>query len=94
MFADLYDYLYHQSPTGGIPLKGTGIVVALALIVAVAAALAVCERLGATLPLADGEAPTLAVGDGDAVAEPVAAGDTTLLVREFPPSAACAGTTH
>jgi len=34
MFADLYDYLYHQSPTGGIPLKGTGIVVALALIVA------------------------------------------------------------
>lgn len=32
MFADLYDYLYHQSPTGGIPLKGTGIVVALALI--------------------------------------------------------------
>ncbi len=33
MFADLYDYLYHQNPTGGIPLKGTGIVVALALIV-------------------------------------------------------------
>jgi hypothetical protein len=33
MFADLYDYLYHQAPTGGIPLKGTGIVVALALIV-------------------------------------------------------------
>lgn len=32
MFADLYDYLYHQSPTGGIPLKGTGIVVALALL--------------------------------------------------------------
>lgn len=32
MFADLYDYLYHQNPTGGIPLKGTGIVVALALI--------------------------------------------------------------
>jgi hypothetical protein len=32
MFADLYDYLYHLSPTGGIPLKGTGIVVALALI--------------------------------------------------------------
>lgn len=33
MFADLYDYLYHQNPTGGIPLKGTGIVVGLALIV-------------------------------------------------------------
>ncbi len=33
MFADLYDYLYHQNPTGGIPLKGTGIAVALALIV-------------------------------------------------------------
>ncbi len=32
MFADLYDYIYHQSPAGGIPLKGTGIVVALALI--------------------------------------------------------------
>lgn len=32
MFADLYDYLYHQAPTGGIPLKGTGIVVALGLI--------------------------------------------------------------
>lgn len=32
MFADLYDYIYHQSPAGGIPLKATGIVVALALI--------------------------------------------------------------
>ncbi|MEZ5387353.1 MAG: hypothetical protein R3F13_17725 [Prosthecobacter sp.] len=32
MFGDLYDYLYHQNPTGGIPLKGTGIVVALMLI--------------------------------------------------------------
>ncbi len=32
MFAELYDYLYHLAPTGGIPLKGTGIVVALALI--------------------------------------------------------------
>ena len=32
MFADLYDYLYHQNPTGGIPLKGTGIFVALGLI--------------------------------------------------------------
>ncbi len=32
MFADLYDYLYHQAPAGGIPLKGTGIVVALGLI--------------------------------------------------------------
>lgn len=32
MFADLYDYLYHQNPTGGIPLKGTGIVVGLALL--------------------------------------------------------------
>jgi hypothetical protein len=34
MFADLYDYLYHLAPAGGIPLKGTGIVVALALILA------------------------------------------------------------
>jgi len=34
MLADLYDYLYHQAPTGGIPLKSTGIVVALALILA------------------------------------------------------------
>lgn len=32
MFADLYDYLYHQNPEGGIPLKGTGIIVALVLI--------------------------------------------------------------
>jgi hypothetical protein len=32
MFADFYDYLYHENPTGGIPLKGTGILVALALI--------------------------------------------------------------
>jgi len=34
MFPDLYDYLYHLAPAGGIPLKGTGIVVALALILA------------------------------------------------------------
>ncbi|MGV3661717.1 MAG: hypothetical protein ACO1TE_16140 [Prosthecobacter sp.] len=33
MFADLYDYLYHQNPAGGIPLKGTGIAVGLALLV-------------------------------------------------------------
>jgi len=39
MFPDLYDYLYHLAPTGGIPLKGTGIVVALALILAHAWAL-------------------------------------------------------
>lgn len=32
MLADLYDYLYHQAPAGGIPLKGAGIVVALALL--------------------------------------------------------------
>lgn len=32
MFHDLYDYLYHLAPTGGIPLKGTGIVVALMLL--------------------------------------------------------------
>ena len=32
MFADLYDYLYHQNATGGIPLKGTGIVLGLALL--------------------------------------------------------------
>lgn len=34
MFADLFDYLYHQNETGGIPLKGTGILVGLALLVA------------------------------------------------------------
>jgi len=39
MFGDLYDYLYHQAPEGGIPLKGTGIVVALALILSHAWAL-------------------------------------------------------
>lgn len=39
MFPDLYDYLYHLAPTGGIPLKGTGIVVALALILSHAWAL-------------------------------------------------------
>ena len=33
MFPDLYDYLYHDAPTGGIPLKGTGIVLGIALIV-------------------------------------------------------------
>ena len=33
MFEDLYHYLYHQNETGGIPLKGTGICVALALII-------------------------------------------------------------
>ncbi len=32
MLEDLYNYLYHQNETGGIPLKGTGIVVALALL--------------------------------------------------------------
>lgn len=32
MFQDLYDYLYHQNETGGIPLKGTGILVGLALV--------------------------------------------------------------
>ena len=33
MFEDLYDYLYHQNETGGIPLQGTGVVVGLALLV-------------------------------------------------------------
>jgi len=33
MFEDLYHYLYHQNEAGGIPLKGTGICLALALIV-------------------------------------------------------------
>lgn len=32
MLHDLYDYLYHDAPTGGIPLKGTGIVLGAALI--------------------------------------------------------------
>ena len=31
---ELHDWLYHYNPTGGIPLKGTGIVVGLALILA------------------------------------------------------------
>ena len=34
MFQDLYDYLYHLNEQGGIPLKGTGIVLGLALIAA------------------------------------------------------------
>lgn len=34
MLEDLYNYLYHQNESGGIPLKGTGIVVGLALIAA------------------------------------------------------------
>jgi hypothetical protein len=33
MLEDLYNYLYHQEETGGIPLKGTGVIVALALLV-------------------------------------------------------------
>jgi hypothetical protein len=33
MLQDLFNYLYHQTPTGGIPLRGTGIVVGLLLIV-------------------------------------------------------------
>lgn len=32
MFQDLYDYLYHQNEQGGIPLKGTGIVLGLFLL--------------------------------------------------------------
>ena len=32
MLDDLYAYLYHQEETGGIPLKGTGITVALGLL--------------------------------------------------------------
>ena len=32
MFQDLYDYLYHQSDQGGIPLKGTGIVLGVLLL--------------------------------------------------------------
>lgn len=34
MFQDLYDYLYHQAPQGGIGLKDTGIVLGLLLLVA------------------------------------------------------------
>ena len=33
MLEDLYAYLYHQNETGGIPLQGTGIAVALALLI-------------------------------------------------------------
>ena len=32
MLQDLHDYLYHTDPQGGIPLKGTGIVLGLALV--------------------------------------------------------------
>ena len=32
MLEDLFNYLYHQNAAGGIPLKGTGIVVGLALL--------------------------------------------------------------
>ncbi len=32
MFTDLHNYLYHLEPTGGIPLKPTGIVLGLALV--------------------------------------------------------------
>jgi hypothetical protein len=32
MLHDLYDYLYHDAPTGGLPLKGTGIALGIALI--------------------------------------------------------------
>jgi hypothetical protein len=32
MFADLFNYLYHQNESGGIALKGTGIVVGIALL--------------------------------------------------------------
>jgi hypothetical protein len=34
MFEDLYKYLYHLHPEGGIPLKGTGIVLGLLLLAA------------------------------------------------------------
>ncbi len=33
MFEDLFNYLYHQNETGGIPLKATGLLLGLALIV-------------------------------------------------------------
>lgn len=33
MLEDLFNYLYHQTDAGGIPLKGTGIVVGLALLI-------------------------------------------------------------
>ncbi|MFM7606310.1 MAG: hypothetical protein ACKO8Z_14090 [Prosthecobacter sp.] len=49
MFHDLYDYLYHDAPTGGIPLKGTGIVLGIALIVSHAWALMNGEKLRAFL---------------------------------------------
>lgn len=39
MFEDLHNYLYHLNTSGGVPLKGTGIVVGLALIIAHAIAL-------------------------------------------------------
>jgi hypothetical protein len=32
MLHDLYDYLYHDAQTGGLPLKGTGIALGIALI--------------------------------------------------------------
>lgn len=49
MLKELHDYLYHLEPTGGIPLKGTGIVLGLLLVVKHAWALRNRERAQAFL---------------------------------------------
>ena len=49
MFHDLYDYLYHDAPDGGIPLKGTGIVLGIALIASHAWVLMNAEKTKAFL---------------------------------------------
>lgn len=49
MLKELHDYLYHLEPTGGIPLKGTGIVLGLLLVAKHAWALRNRERAQAFL---------------------------------------------
>lgn len=45
MLDDLFNYLYHQNDAGGIPLKGTGIVVGLALLISHVIAIAQKQKV-------------------------------------------------
>lgn len=49
MFEDLHNYLYHLNPTGGVPLKATGILVGLALLIGHVIALVKKEQVQAFL---------------------------------------------
>lgn len=49
MFQDLYDYLYHQADQGGIPLKGTGVLLGLLLLATHLVALTKSEAVQAFL---------------------------------------------